>query len=316
MEELAEIEKKVLRELMFSGFQSSRSSICKRLRISPSTFGYIIKKLENKRVILGYRVRVNPIALGYSLPLWIFVEPKKSAEIFKLKDELFEIPQFYSVDIITGVSDIASLAFVKSTDEVGKLLEDIIQRFGSRIKRIYTLPVIGLTKLHQVRIRTREPVKLDSKDRKILEHLFTNPLAGVSAISSNTGLHRNTVAKRLKRMWEEQVLLKKSVIVNVDYLPQLGMNYWVVMFLELPAQSRSKILNILSRLDSVHEVYSLGSTYDALIKVRCSAVSDLAGLTYKLLGTRLATKTVTHLVVDHREKDMRVFMGIRDTPYL
>lgn len=309
MEKLVDIEKRVLQELMFNGFQSSRLAVCKKLRISPSTFGYIIKKLENKKVILGYRVRVNPVALGYSLPLWIFIEPKRSSEIFKLKDELFEIPQFYSVDVITGVSDIASLAFVRSTGEIGSLLEDIIQRFGSRIKRMYTLPVIGLTKLHQVKIRTSGPVKLDSKDYRILEYLFTNPLAGISAISSNTGLHRNTVAKRLKRMWEEQVLLKKSVIVDRRYLSQLGINYWVVMFLELPTQNRSRMLDTLSRLDGVHEVYSLGSTYDALIKVRCSAVSDLAGLTYKLLGTRLATKTVTHLIVDHREKDISVFIG-------
>ncbi|NYZ79821.1 Lrp/AsnC family transcriptional regulator [Candidatus Micrarchaeota archaeon] len=70
-----------------------------------------------------------------------------------------------------------------------------------------------------------EQVKLDSKDKKILKSLYDNCRKNVSEVEKETGLRRDSIVYRLKRLVAKKVIRSFTPILNPAVLGYYSYNY-------------------------------------------------------------------------------------------
>jgi Lrp/AsnC family leucine-responsive transcriptional regulator len=102
MIELDNIDIQIL-GLMQNNARISNADIARELNMAPSAVLERVKKLEQKKVIIGYFTKINPAALGKKLLAFIFI---KSSEGFtcnsKTTQALAKIPEVQEVHHIAG----------------------------------------------------------------------------------------------------------------------------------------------------------------------------------------------------------------------
>ncbi|GEM_PF-5348960 len=303
MEELTKIEKRVLIYLIAHGLSEPITAVSKKLRIKTSTLSYILKKMESRGWIKGYRYRLNPLAFGYSYPFWFFVKARHHKDMHLLDDAILNHPEVYSTNRITGPYDIAFLAFFRNQYESADFMNRLVEDTSKYMRRIYSYPVLSLEKFHNIEIRNRNQVKLDKRSIMIINYLMENPVSNVSKIASDLGLHRDTVSKRLKWMKDNQVIIKRSVVLDKRITPQLGLAIRSILFLNVEPSIRKKALTTARREGFVHEMFLLGSRFDSLLLTRADSVDCLYSNIQNLFSKGIAVATETSIVFYFKEKD-------------
>jgi len=129
--QLTRVDKRILRAMLFEGFNNF-SDLSRVLRLSPSTIMYSIRKLMSEGVILNYRVRLNPVAIGFRYPVLFMIEPKLAKYTDFIRDELINFPYMNSVSIVTGDTDIIGFAYFKDYIEMGHGTDLILKRLGDK----------------------------------------------------------------------------------------------------------------------------------------------------------------------------------------
>jgi Lrp/AsnC family transcriptional regulator, leucine-responsive regulatory protein len=71
---LDQIDRKILGELMIDG-RVTLAALGRRVNLSSPAVAERVRRLEEARVITGYRAEVNPRALGYQLTAIVRVKP-------------------------------------------------------------------------------------------------------------------------------------------------------------------------------------------------------------------------------------------------
>ncbi len=304
---LTSIDRKILREMLFNGF-TSFSALSKRLRLAQSTLQYSIRKMRSEGVIQGYRLRLNPLALGYQYPALLLIEPKLAKHTDHIKDEISKFPWVNAVSVVTGETDIIAFVYFKDRIRMGEAIDQILEEHGDKIRRINTIPIINLLKLHQKPIIRSIPLRLDDVDLAILREHYKNPMLPISEIARTIGRSRNMVSARLRRIYEEQVILKKSVKMDLDYLPKLRISCWSVIFFDVPPENRNMFVRELVNMESVHELSALGTSYDYFAVVRSQNINALSRFVRYLLDRDLVARTRTNVVLMFSEKDIGSYL--------
>ncbi len=299
---LTNIDMKILREIVLQGF-TDYSSLAKRLRISPSTVLYSIRKMRARGHILGFRVRLNPLALGFSCHALFMLEPKLAKESYEIMDLCHSRDSTYKSLVLTGPYSVAEFSMFRSYRRFGEGMRDIISDLGPRLDAFTTIPVVDILKLHNTKVVRKTSVPLTSKETEILRYLLVNPLAGPSEISRELGMSRTTVSKALSKFYEYQVVLKRSVIVSRETLDALGYRDWALVFIDIPEESREKSISYLVSSPDVHELYELSSYYDLLAIARGENVASIARMLRKMFTDGIALKTDTRIILKFKEKD-------------
>ena len=301
--QLTRVDKRILRTLLFEGF-SNFSDLSRVLRLSPSTVMYSIRKLMSEGVILQYRIRLNPVAIGFRYPVLFMIEPKLARYTDFIRDELINFPYMNSVSIVTGDTDIIGFAYFKDYIEMGQGTDLILKRLGDKIRKMSAIPITDVLKLHQKPVIRNIPVKLDETDYNILSLLVRNPMMNIISVAETLGRSRNLVARRVKRMYDEQVILKRSVKVDLSVLSDLGIGCWAMIFLDTYPETRSALIRELSNMESVHELFGLGTTHNYLAVIRSTTVNSLSHFVRYLLDRDLVSMTRSNVILSFVEKEI------------
>ncbi|MFB5646954.1 MAG: Lrp/AsnC family transcriptional regulator [Candidatus Nitrosomaritimum yanchengensis] len=99
-----EKDEKILKHLLVDARQSARQ-LAHKLNVSTVTMISRIKKLEQKKIIEGYTVRLNHGALGYDITGIIEVTTTKG-KMVEIEDEIAKTENVCAVYDITGTADI------------------------------------------------------------------------------------------------------------------------------------------------------------------------------------------------------------------
>jgi Lrp/AsnC family leucine-responsive transcriptional regulator len=87
-----------------------------------------VKRMERDGIITGYSARVNPVALGASLLMFVQITlANKSGEMFdQFRREVLRIPQVLECHLVSGDFDYIIKARIHEMTEYRKLLGDIL----------------------------------------------------------------------------------------------------------------------------------------------------------------------------------------------
>lgn len=111
-----------------------------------------------------------------------------------------------------------------------------------------------------------KPVKLDWKDKKILEQLNVNARMSLAEISRKTGIPKDSVLYRIRRMEKEEIF-RYAVIINPL---KLGLPIFNAVYLQLinfGEQEEEKLVNYIK--SHPHLVYSakIVGKYDFVVGI-------------------------------------------------
>ena len=110
---LDQVDYNILR-LMQENARISNADIARELGMAPSAILERVKKLEQKEVILNYRTKINPTALGQTLLSFIFIRAADGIGCATTGQALAAIPEVQEVHDIAG--DDGYLVKVRTAD--------------------------------------------------------------------------------------------------------------------------------------------------------------------------------------------------------
>ena len=132
-----EKDEKILKHLLVDARQSARQ-LAHKLNISTVTMISRLKKLEEKKIIQGYTVRLNHSALGYDITGIIEVTTTKG-KMVEIEDEIAKIENVCAVYDITGNADIMVIGKFKDRSALSEF-----------VKKISSIPNVENTVTHLV----------------------------------------------------------------------------------------------------------------------------------------------------------------------
>ncbi|MGD2106404.1 MAG: Lrp/AsnC family transcriptional regulator [Nitrosopumilaceae archaeon] len=132
-----EKDEKILKHLLVDARQSARQ-LAHKLNVSTVTMISRIKKLEQKKIIEGYTVRLNHGALGYDITGIIEVTTTKG-KMVEIEDEIAKIENVCAVYDITGTADILVVGKFKDRKSLSKF-----------VKKVSSIPNVENTVTHLV----------------------------------------------------------------------------------------------------------------------------------------------------------------------
>ena len=118
-----EKDEKILKHLLVDARQSARQ-LAHKLNISTVTMISRLKKLEEKKIIQGYTIRLNHSALGYDITGIIEVTTTKG-KMVEIEDEIAKIENVCAVYDITGNADILVIGKFKDRSSLSEFVKKI-----------------------------------------------------------------------------------------------------------------------------------------------------------------------------------------------
>ena len=118
---LDEVDHQIL-SLIHKNARISNAEIARKIGMVPSGVFERLRKLQEKKVILGYEAKLNPRALGLRLTAFIFVRTTDRVGSLDTAERLAEIPEVEEVHHIAG--DDCYLVKMRASDaeDLGQIL--------------------------------------------------------------------------------------------------------------------------------------------------------------------------------------------------
>ncbi len=132
-----EKDEKILKHLLVDARQSARH-LAHKLNVSTVTMISRIKKLEEKKIIDGYAVRLNHEILGYDITAIIEVTTTKG-KMLEIEDEIAKTENVCAVYDITGDADTLVIGKFKDRKSLSEF-----------VKKVSCIPNVENTSTHLV----------------------------------------------------------------------------------------------------------------------------------------------------------------------
>jgi len=124
LEKFDEIDLKIIR-LLQGDSRLSFNKIASKLGISVGTAYNHIKNLEDRGILKGYTVLIDPIKLGYTMTALILIQAE-GAHIVPVENKIAKIDDVISVYDITGDYDIAVIARFKDRTRLNAFVKKLL----------------------------------------------------------------------------------------------------------------------------------------------------------------------------------------------
>ena len=115
-------------QLLISALMEDSRSSLKTLAgisgLSSPSVAERIRKLEERKVITGYTVDIDPKAFGYQLQAIIRIRPLPG-QLQEVERQIQNTPQFTECDKITGEDCFIARLHVRSIEQLDSLLDDL-----------------------------------------------------------------------------------------------------------------------------------------------------------------------------------------------
>ena len=103
----------------------------------------------------------------------------------------------------------------------------------------------------KIELEYGEKVKLDSKDKKILEQLQTDASQSISQIARKTKLPRNVVKYRIQRLKENQVIRFYQAVLNPAKLGYPLYSYVIFTMSNISLEDEKKFVSFLKESKNI-----------------------------------------------------------------
>ncbi|MBO6517937.1 MAG: Lrp/AsnC family transcriptional regulator [Bacteroidia bacterium] len=143
-------------------------------------------------------------------------------------------------------------------------------------------------------------LKLDEIDIKILNLLQKNGKLPIKAVADAISLSQTPVYERIRKMERNGAIQKYVALVNAEVF---GKNLIVIMSMSLDKsdlENHPRIVEHLSSLPEVTELYQTSGVYDFILKVLVSNVNEFREfLTTHIANIQGIKDVISHIVLDN-----------------
>ena len=275
--EISPLDSRILRFTLEEGILDSERSIAKKLKISPSTPSFKLRKFEDKGIVTAYKYRVDFTKLGLNQVAWVLMEINHNGEGIKdLMDKLLEFPQVHVCLYISGQYSFCIKIYGKNKNEVNDFIEEIEKQFNNIIIDYKTYFITSQIKGHSQLIdENKKDFSFDEVDLKILYEKMQNPEISLNSVAKKLKLHRNTVSSRWNALCENKIVVKKTPIINPDLHKEMGIDFMGITLFKAVKGKENELEKELVNLKEVHELNALNykSGYNLFVVIRTKNIS-------------------------------------------
>ena len=129
MTDLDRTDRKILDILQRQG-RISMTDLAEQIGLSTSPCSERVRRMEREKVITGYHARVDPVALGKTLLVFVEITlSSKSGDVFdKVRQEMLHVPEVMECHLVSGSFDYLVKARLGGMSEYRHLLGDILKK--------------------------------------------------------------------------------------------------------------------------------------------------------------------------------------------
>ena len=144
-------------------------------------------------------------------------------------------------------------------------------------------------------------MKLDGTDRKILNLMQENARRSFKDMAKRVGVSEATIFVRVKKLVNGGVIKAFRAVVD----PQVvGKGTLAFVLLKANPNKYDKVLEALSKMEDVYEIYDVTGPHYAILKVRAGSQDELAGIIDKIGSIDGVTSTETDVVLRNVKEDL------------
>ena len=133
------VDEKILHHLMVDA-RMSVAELARAVGMSSPSVSERIKRLEEKGVITGYTIRINPKAVGLPVAAWLRIRPIPG-QLQKVVEVLKDIPEVVECERITGEDCFLARAYVPEIEDLEAVIDQIIPYAMTNTSLIQSTPV-------------------------------------------------------------------------------------------------------------------------------------------------------------------------------
>ena len=136
---LDDIDRRIV-EILVEDARISLKELAQRVGLSSPSASERLKRLEERGVIRGFTIEVDPTALGYTLQAIVRIRPLPG-KLHVVQDLIQQIPQFSECDKVTGDDCFIARLHIRSIDELDKILDQITDKDETNSSIVKAQPV-------------------------------------------------------------------------------------------------------------------------------------------------------------------------------
>lgn len=134
-----EIDQRILKILMRDA-RISQKELAAKVGLSAPGVAERVRRLEERGVIRGFTIDVDPEALGYPLQAIVRIRPLPG-KLHIVEQLISEIPEFGECDKVTGDDCFVARLYIRSMKELDGLLDQIVDKAETNTAIVKSKPV-------------------------------------------------------------------------------------------------------------------------------------------------------------------------------
>ena len=146
-------------------------------------------------------------------------------------------------------------------------------------------------------------VKIDDIDREILRMLQDNSRVAFKRIAEKVGVSEATIFVRVKNLKKKGVIKRFTAIVSPELL---GKSLTAFVLINSEPKKLENVLETLSDMDDVYEVYDVTGAYYIIAKIRTENKESLAKIIDRIGMIDGVTRTETAIVLKSVKEETRI----------
>ena len=146
-------------------------------------------------------------------------------------------------------------------------------------------------------------VKIDSTDKVILKMLQENARIAFKKIAEKVGVSEATIFVRVRKLQKNGVIKRFTALVSPELV---GKSLTAFVLINTDPKKLDYVLETLSKIDDVYEVYDVTGTYYAIVKIRTRSKETLAEIIDKIGMIDGITRTETAIVLRCVKEETRI----------
>ncbi len=289
---LDKIDKRILFELDKNA-RIPETTLAKIVGRSKESVRYRIKQLQEKSIIHGFTIWIDPARLGYSSAKLYLTLANKPSQKKAFIEYVKKDKRLFWLGIAEGAWNAGLTFFVKSNAEFFQVKNDLLSNFKDLILDSHTASLVGVyihEKTFLVPTSTTwlslfeqiESYQLDEIEKKILKLLFVNARTSLVDLARSCNSTLDIIRHRLKRIEERKIIVRYTT--QIDY-SSLGYEFYktFLYFHNLTKADEHKLMEYAKQNPNIIHLIKQISPWDIELEIMCHNYQEynriLAGLT-------------------------------------
>jgi len=221
---LDNVDRRILFELEKNA-RITDSALAKIVKKSKDSVRYRVKKLEEEKIITGYRTWIDYSKLGYrssTIYLNLINIPEKKA---KLIEDLKKDKRVYWLGVAEGVWNIGITYFIKSNNDLFDIKSELLSKYKDLIvdSKITSLASVSThEKIFFVNEKSSfitfteniENYELENIEKKILKELYNDSKINLSDLAFKTKSTIDIVRSRMKKLEKLGIIIRYTIYID------------------------------------------------------------------------------------------------------